>query len=70
MEELEITCPLCGKTTTIEMTKEEYDEMSLPRSVRRPVQTIFPDMPKDLREVLISGYCPECQKMIFGEGNF
>jgi hypothetical protein len=49
-------CILCGKSTTMELDSEDIYKWrggSL-------IQDIWPDMPKEQREVIMSGTHPEC----------
>lgn len=56
-------CPMCGATKGIRIKYETYEEIS---ERRRPIQEIVPDFNPTEREFLISGYCPDCQEMLFG----
>lgn len=57
--EIEVTkvCSWCSETSSLKMALWQYD---LHRKRERLVQDIFPNVPKDIREVLISGTHPEC----------
>lgn len=58
-----VTCPFCGKSTTIAVNYEDYihwREDTL-------AQHAFPYLTPTEREVFISGMCPKCQKDVFGE---
>lgn len=58
-------CPLCNRTMALQLTDEEYTKyFDLVGTVF--IQDIFPNMDKVEREFLISGYCVECQNLIFG----
>lgn len=55
-------CPFCGKVTTLNVPADGFmawQNGSL-------VQSAFPDMSAEDREVLISGMCIDCQDSIFG----
>lgn len=56
-------CPMCGVTKGIRIKYETYEEIS---ERKRPIQEIVPDFNPTEREFLISGYCPDCQEMLFG----
>ena len=70
-----IVCPMCGKWHSVKMSKEEaeaYDDMVAARKEGRPsrlIQEVLPNLSKEERESLITGYCPACQKMIFDGGD-
>jgi uncharacterized Zn finger protein (UPF0148 family) len=53
-------CPVCGKTTTHEITEDQYTMLTQPRHLRPKMQDIFPDMDRDEREEFISGICKDC----------
>lgn len=55
-------CPFCGKVTTLNVPADGFiawQNGSL-------VQSAFPDLSAEDREVLISGICRNCQNNIFG----
>lgn len=58
-------CIECGKVIEISMTFEQYVAWKYKKDL---VQNIFPELNKELREVLISGICPECWEKMFGKG--
>ena len=55
-------CPKCGDTSNVAMTRAQYYKF-----LRRDdnIQSIFPHLSPDDREILISGLCHECQRKIF-----
>ena len=62
MVHVEYTCPLCGKTTKLDIpAKGAWDYFVKGKYV----QNAFPELNADTREVLVSGICPECQKGVF-----
>lgn len=56
-------CVECRKVIEISMTFEQYKKWKYKEDL---VQNIFPEVKPELREVLISGICPECWKKMFG----
>lgn len=57
------TCPFCGKVTEIQIDAEGYNRWKSGTLI----QTAFPQMSTDDRELLITGICPPCWNSIFGE---
>lgn len=57
-------CSVCRKVIEISMTFEQYVAWKNKKDL---VQNIFPEVKPELREVLISGICPECWKKMFGK---
>lgn len=62
------TCRFCGKEYELEITQAQLDEFQSPN--RRHIQDIFPDLSPGMRELLISGMCPDCWDDIFGSSEF
>lgn len=62
----DVDCRLCGQTTQVPATVEQLTELYMPRSERRFVQDIFPDLSIGDRELLISGTCDTCWQKMFG----
>jgi hypothetical protein len=57
-----IVCPVCGDVTTVEAPIDEF--LMYEHGAR--VQDAFKRLSPTMREVLITGYCPDCQALIFG----
>ena len=57
-----VKCPQCGKISTLEMTKEQYEQY---KSGDNYIQNIFPNWPPAIREMLITGICPDCWNKMF-----
>ncbi len=57
-------CPMCGSTHWMRINGEKYDKYKYGKSL---VQEVFPELLPAEREFIISGYCPECQELLFGE---
>lgn len=62
----DVDCRLCGQTTQIPATVEQLTELYLPRTQRRLMQEIFPDLSIGDRELLISGTCNTCWQKLYG----
>lgn len=68
---IRVNCPFCGQKTYVHLNAEEWEKYEryfiiMERSERPAIQTIFPDMPAEDRDLLISGMCKDCQKETFG----
>ena len=61
--DVDLTCPLCGKDHTVEVSLTGYIEWKRGELI----QNAMPDLTPTEREQLISGLCPKCQSEIFGE---
>jgi len=62
----DVDCRLCGQTTQVPATVEQLTELYLPRTERRLMQEIFPDLSIGDRELLISGTCDTCWQKLYG----
>ena len=56
-------CPWCGKHYTFDVPTKGYDAW---RSGTL-IQYAFPSLSATEREYLLTGYCDDCQKKLFGE---
>ena len=54
-------CPSCSARTQVEVVAEDL----MKRNLGMSVQEAFPYLSKEEREILISGFCYECQEEIF-----
>ena len=63
------TSQLSGLTHTIDIdvTQEQLDRIEARRENRELIQRIVPDLPKELREFLMTGITPEEWNEIFAE---
>ena len=61
-----VDCRICSDTTQIACTVEQLTEVYLPRTQRRLMQEIFPDLSIGDRELLISGTCDTCWQNLHG----
>lgn len=55
-------CIHCGKETEFSVTKDEYQRLFIDNEY---VQSVFPNLSNEEREVMISGTHPECWKEMF-----
>jgi len=56
-------CPLCGKANSMPVDIEKYDRYMNGTEL---IQRVFPELNPIEREFIKTGYCVECQKMLFG----
>ena len=56
-------CMMCGETSTVKMLSHHYLEWQNGGLIDR----VCPEMPKETREMLISGTHPECGDKMFQE---
>lgn len=68
METEVMKCPMCNKHHKIKLTYDEYERLYDYRHGYGTIQEQFPDRNKVEREFLKTGYCPQCQEMVFGDG--
>lgn len=64
--ELERECPMCGKIHQMTLTKDEGLKFEKWEYEGLLIQDCFPDFNPMEREFIKTGYCPYCQKLIFG----
>lgn len=64
---VEKTCYLCHEKRTIEMTKEEYENLERYLQGEGLIQELLPNITPPDRELLKGGMCGNCWKKIFGE---
>lgn len=57
-----IDCPFCHNEHYVEVNRADYFRWR----DGELIQNAMPDLSPTEREQLISGLCPECQKIIFG----
>lgn len=63
---VEFECPMCGVSHCIQISREDFVRYMELRKKKVPIQEIFPKMSQVDREKFLSGYCDDCQKLIFG----
>ena len=63
-----IPCSKCGEPQTVPLSEGviERFKATLPR-MRPVIQTVFPNLTLDEREMLKTGFCPKCWDKIFDE---
>lgn len=59
-------CPMCGQKAYLRITEEEENQWRKYACFGGHIQDRFPDMDVQKREFIKSGYCPDCQKALFG----
>jgi hypothetical protein len=59
-----LICADCGEPQRIRVTREQAEELGTPN--RRKIQEVLPDIPRDQREMFITGICGKCWIKLFG----
>ena len=60
-------CPMCGNAAHVFLLGDEVDgymRYYMHRNIH--IQKALPNTARDVREFLMTGYCGECQELIFG----
>lgn len=60
-------CPMCRKTHFAKITEDEYDQYKRYVTRKCLIQNIMPNTSPTVREFLKTGYCPDCQELLFGK---
>ena len=60
--EVVVVCPFCHKLTTIQVVEEDYLAWKYDGVL---IQNAMPYLPANVREMLISGLCNDCQAEMF-----
>lgn len=60
--EVVVVCPFCHKLTTIQVVEEDYLAWKYDGVL---IQNAMPYLPTNVREMLISGLCDDCQDEMF-----
>lgn len=63
---IERTCPFCGRVQELEVGYWDFWMWSEQGML---AQDAFPYLSADVREILISGICPQCWDNMFTEGD-
>lgn len=64
---VEFECPICGITHYLHHVEiDKYTRFINRRDTGEYIQDIFPDMSNKDREKFLTGYCDDCQDLIFG----
>ena len=61
-------CDMCGACRHMTLTDKEMDAFRKYLRGGSLIQECLPGLNKCEREFLKSGYCPDCQELIFGNG--
>lgn len=65
MTKIKTFCPFCETTHIVELNEKQYEQYIKWKSNHIRLQQI--DAPADIREMLLSGICPDCWDNIFDE---
>lgn len=65
MTKIKTFCPFCETTHIVELNEKQYEQYNKWKSNRIRLQQI--DAPADIREMLLTGICPDCWDNIFDE---
>lgn len=60
------TCPICGKVCEIELDREQAIDYFCNNKL---IQDALPELTAAEREFVKSGYCPDCQQLLFGNSD-
>lgn len=60
-------CKTCGKKVEIPVTTTQFDELLNWRQSPRKLTEIAPSLSAGLREMFISGICPDCWDVLIGD---
>lgn len=66
--EVEQKCGMCGAKTHIELSEDELEAFEDYLKGGKLIQECLPTLNKCEREFLKSGYCANCQLLLFGNG--
>lgn len=61
-------CPMCSQEYLMVLSNKETKKYEEYISGEGYIQTQLPDLNPVEREFLKTGYCPECQEVLFGNG--
>ena len=62
------TCGMCGRESYLELTDSELEAYRGYLAGGQLIQECLPSLNRCEREFLKSGYCTDCQEMLFGNG--
>lgn len=63
---IEQICPMCGEKHQMELTKDEGLRFERWEYEGLLIQEAFPGFNPMEREFIKTGYCPDCQSLLFG----
>ena len=55
-------CAMCGKAVVVDVAEKAWEK----RKMGGLVQSCFPELPANQRELFVSGTCPKCWDRTFG----
>ena len=61
-------CGMCGQKSKIKLTDAELEAYEHYLAHEGPIQNLLPTLNACEREFLKSGYCKNCQKLLFNNG--
>lgn len=61
-----VTCSVCKEACSVEMTHDQHNRFCQFQSGNGHIQTLLSDVPQEIREMFLSGICPDCWKKMFG----
>lgn len=64
MKTINVKCSFCGTSFTFNVTEEQYQMYTNGSNL---IQRIFPEIKPEMRELLISGTCPDCWNKMFSD---
>lgn len=67
-EVIVMRCPMCDKTHQMTLSDAQSNRLWEWEQGFGAIQELLPDLNPVEREFLKSGYCPDCQEELFGNG--
>jgi hypothetical protein len=56
-------CPVCEKVSQLSVDSDKYNQYMQRKDL---IQNVFPELNPAQREFIMTGYCSDCQHIIFG----
>ena len=66
--EVERQCGMCGQKSRIKLSERELEAYERYLKGDELIQDCLPTLNRVEREFLKSGYCTDCQELLFGDG--
>ena len=66
--EVERQCSMCGQKSQIKLSERELEAYKRYLKGDELIQDCLPTLNRVEREFLKSGYCTDCQELLFGDG--
>lgn len=63
------SCPCCGTKSVLKLSDAEWTNFNAYSEGYGTIQSMFSTLTPAEREFLKTGYCPFCQKLIFGQAD-